>query len=352
MERLGLVAGEVASYVAARRQEDAGQRLTGPGAAAADPASCAPVEGGEALPDPVLRRPVRNGQQRQDPAAPAAYRPADGARLTAQAGEENFPVALWLLPARQRRHLMAVYGFARTVDDIGDEAPRGQRQALLGELEADLRRLYHAAAGPPRLPAVAALVSVVRECSVPITPFADLIRANRQDQAVSRYQTFDSLMAYCALSANPVGRIVLYVFGAFTPDRAELSDKVCSALQIIEHCQDVAEDYRNGRIYLPMEDMTAHGCTEDDLAGQRAGPALRSVVAFEAARARELLDAGAPLIGQLRGAARGAVAGYVAGGRAALAALAAAGHDVLAGPPKPRRSRTAAELLAAWARGR
>jgi squalene synthase HpnC len=278
----------------------------------------------------------------------------------ARAREENFPVALRLLPSDSRRHLMAVYGFARTADDIGDQAPPGQRLALLEQLEADLRRLYGTEGGDraqagravPRSEVVRALGPAVAECGIPMQPFLDLIQAGRQDQLVSRYQTFEDLLGYCRLSANPVGRIVLHVFGSFTGTRAELSDSICSALQLAEHWQDVAEDLRAGRIYLPASDMDSFGVAEADLALGSAPPQLRALLAFETTRALAMLDSGAPLVGTLRGAARAAVAGYVAGGRAALAAIAAASHDVLAATPRPRKRRVAAELVLAYARGR
>ena len=317
-------------------------------------------------------------------ASPSAE--AIGSAAAAQASGENFPVALRLLPGRYRRRLEAVYGFARAVDDMGDEAPPDERSQLLDELEADLGRLYQfqdpalreapalaslvqdgpvqdgpvrdgtPAAGPtgdgPRIGVVRALAAVVGECGVPQQVFADLIRANRQDQVVTRYPAFSDLAGYCELSANPVGRIVLYVFGAATPERMILSDRVCTALQLAEHWQDVAEDYQAGRIYLPAEDMERFGCAESDLAAPSAGPHLRALMAFEVERAGRLLDEGAPLVGNLHGSARVAVAGYVAGGRAALAAITAAGHDVLRATHKPRRGRLAREMLRAYAAGR
>jgi squalene synthase HpnC len=296
-------------------------------------------------------------------ASPSAE--AIGSAAAAQASGENFPVALRLLPGRYRRRLEAVYGFARAVDDMGDEAPPDERSQLLDELEADLGRLYQfqdpalrapAQAGlpadGPRIGVVRALAAVVGDCRVPQQVFADLIRANRQDQMVTRYPAFSDLAGYCELSANPVGRIVLYVFGAATPERMILSDRVCTALQLAEHWQDVAEDYRAGRIYLPAEDMERFGCAESDLAAQSAGPHLRALMAFEVERAGRLLDEGAPLVGNLRGSARVAVAGYVAGGRAALAAITAEGHDVLRATHKPRRGRLAREMLRAYAAGR
>jgi squalene synthase HpnC len=287
--------------------------------------------------------------------------PGIPAAMAARSAGENFPVALRLLPARHRQHLMAVYGFARTADDIGDSAPVAERARLLDELEADLDRLYsgqdgvqeHSGQdGVQELSVIRALGPAVTQCAIPQQPFLDLIQANRQDQLVARYQTFDDLQGYCRLSANPVGRVVLYVFGAFSPARAGLSDQVCTALQLAEHWQDVGEDFRAGRVYLPGEDMTRYGCAESDLSAPLASPALRALVAFETARARALLDAGAPLVGTLRGFARAAVAGYVAGGRAALAAIAAADYDVLRATPRPRADRTAAELLRCYATGR
>jgi len=265
---------------------------------------------------------------------------------------ENFPVALRLLPGSRRRHLAAVYCFARSADNMGDEAPPTQRLALLGQLADDIRRLYRPGDAGPQLAVTRALAPAVAQCAIPARPFLDLIEANCQDQRVSRYRTFGDLLAYCRLSANPVGRIVLHIFGAATPHREALSDRVCTALQLAEHWQDVAEDLRAGRIYLPGEDMDRFGCTEADLAAATAGPAVRALVEFETGRAGALLDDGAPIIGSLSGAARAAVAGYVAGGRAALAAIAASGYDVLAAAPRPRGRRVAAELLRAYLKGR
>lgn len=298
----------------------------------------------------------------------AASASAIVAEAAGKAASENFPVALRVLPARYRGRLAALYGFARSADDMGDEAPVAERLALLDELEADIHRLYRpgngesgsgapsggqpGSDGGPRLPVVRALAPAVAECAIPAAPFLDLIDANRQDQAVTRYPAFDDLLAYCSLSANPVGRVVLHIFGAATPARVALSDLVCTALQLAEHWQDVAEDFRAGRIYLPGEDMDRFGCSEQDLAGDSAPPQLRDLIAFEVRRARELLDQGAPIVGTLRGAARLAVAGYVAGGRAALAAISASGYDVLAATPRPRRRRVVAELVRAYASGR
>lgn len=230
----------------------------------------------------------------------------------AKAAHENFPVATRLLPARLRCHLLNVYAFARLVDDVGDETPGdgGHRWQCLDAIERDLDRVY--AAGAPRLPVMRDLAGTVRTCGVPKEPFRRLIEANRQDQLVCRYDDFDALLGYCVLSANPVGHIVLYVFGAATPQRIALSDQVCSALQLAEHWQDVAEDAARGRIYLPADDRAHFGVAESELTAPVAAPHVRQLTAFETRRAQRMLDEGAALVGTLSGFARLATAGYVA----------------------------------------
>ena len=272
---------------------------------------------------------------------------------------ENFPVALRLLPARHRRHLTNLYFFARLTDDLGDEArdPEADvtelRLGLLDELAADVDRIYSGGSPQtPQSPVMRAMAETVRECGVPAQPLHDLIEANRQDQRVTRYRTYAELAQYCELSANPVGQIVLYIFGVATAERIALSDNICTALQLAEHWQDVAEDLGNGRVYLPGEDLERFGCTEADLAAPAANEAVRQLMRFETDRAEKLLDQGAPLVGTLRGSGRLAVAGYLAGGRAALAAIRRQRYDVLTGTPRGRKPRLAAELVMAYLRGR
>jgi squalene synthase HpnC len=255
--------------------------------------------------------------------------------VMARAQGENFPVASRVLPRRVRSHLLAVYGFARLVDELGDSL-QGDRSAALDWLEADLDRAFQGRAEHPLL---ARLAPTIRKCALPREPFARLIEANRVDQRVTRYETWEQLRGYCALSADPVGELVLGVLGVATPARIALSDSICTALQLTEHCQDVSEDLANRRVYLPREDLERFGCTSGDLAAEHAGAALRGVLAFEVARARGLLSEGAPLIRQLRGRASLAVAAFVAGGRAALEAIERADYDVLPGPPRPARAR-------------
>ncbi|MYQ95027.1 squalene synthase HpnC [Streptomyces sp. SID4946] len=265
-----------------------------------------------------------------------------------KAASENFPVAPFFLPRDWRDDLMAVYGFARLVDDIGDGdlAPGGADAELLGvsatdaddrlllldAFEADLRRVFDAT---PSHPLLRRLQPVVRRRALTPEPFLGLIAANRRDQLVTRYETYDDLLAYCELSANPVGRLVLAVTGTSTPERIRLSDAICTALQIVEHLQDVAEDFGHDRIYLPAEDMKRFHVTETDLSAKTAGASMRALVAYEAQRARDLLNEGAPLVGSVHGRLKLLLAGFVAGGRAAVRAIAAAEYDVLPGPPKP-----------------
>ncbi|HVM66126.1 MAG TPA: squalene synthase HpnC [Acidimicrobiales bacterium] len=254
------------------------------------------------------------------------------------AGSENFPVASRLLPRRYRTHLLAIYGFARLVDTIGDEA-RGNRLAQLDWLEADLER---APAGGATHPLVRRLTPTIDELGLSLAPFRALIAANRVDQHRARYETFDDLLGYCALSAAPVGHLVLAVFGVATPERTRWSDDVCAALQVVEHLQDVGEDARRGRVYAPQADLRQFGVDEQELFAATASPAVRRLVAFECERARGLLRSGRPLVASLGGWARLAVTGYVAGGEASLDAIAAAHHDVLAHTCAPQPYRLVA----------
>ncbi len=296
-----------------------------------------------------------------------------------KAARENFPVAPSFLPAAWRDDLMAVYGFARLVDDAGDGdladpadtarllgAPARSAQpdetafrlGLLSGLERDLDRAFEAArpgggAAPgPGHPLMRSLVPLVGRHALTPEPFRRLIEANRVDQTTTRYRTFEDLVGYCTLSADPVGRLVLAIADVSTDERVRLSDAVCSGLQVVEHLQDVAEDLARGRIYLPTEDLERFGVTEADLAEPVAARRVRELIAFEAARARTLLDRGAPLVGTVRGRLRLLLAGFTAGGYAALAAIEAAGYDVLAQQPKPDKRRLALKAAAIFAKGR
>ena len=260
---------------------------------------------------------------------------AGKAEVDAKREAENFPVALRFLPRAAQEDLKAFYVFARYVDDLGDEY-EGDRIAALTAVDADLARL--AAGATPRLAPVRGLQQITADGRVPIEPFQDLVAANLMDQHKKHYATYAELVSYCKLSANPVGRVVLYLAGQATPQNIAASDQVCTGLQVIEHLQDVAEDYGNGRIYLPREDLQAFGVREADLGARHADDDLKALLRWEAGRSAVLLNRGVPLARRLRGWARPAVTGYVAGGRAALSALRRADFDVLSVTPKATKS--------------
>jgi len=287
--------------------------------------------------------------------------------ITARAATENFPVALRILSADQRRHLMAIYRFARLTDQIGDAA-HGDRLAMLDELQrqvdacVDVQTGGNACVdaqmdGNARVDAgadgkhgkihsiIETLAPTIRACALPIGPFHRLIDANRLDQVKQRCENLQELLDYCDLSANPVGELVLYVFGVATPERIRQSDAVCTGLQLVEHWQDVKEDYLAGRIYLPSEDLVKFGCREEALGANSASRELRELLRFECERAHGLLDEGVPLVKSLRGRARLAIGGFVAGGRAALDAIAHASYDVMGGAPRVRRRDFARRYL-------
>lgn len=284
------------------------------------------------------------------PRAVASIEPPAGlpsaAAIRARAAGENFKVAGRLLRRDQREHLLALYGFARLVDEIGDSLP-GDRIAALRWLERELDRAF---AGRAEHELLRGLEHTLAACRLPRDPFARLIEANRQDQRVRRYSSWDELRAYCHLSADPVGELVLHVFDAATAERVQWSDSICTALQLVEHTQDVGEDLGRGRVYLPLEDLDRFGLSAEELgADPPAPPAARKLIAFQVGRARELLDAGAPLLATLGGRARLAVAAFAGGGHAALDAIAAAGYDVITAVPrasKPSRARATLRLLA------
>jgi squalene synthase HpnC len=258
---------------------------------------------------------------------------------------ENFPVALRLLPMRYRNNLLAVYRYARHVDTLGDEAP-GDRRRALADVAADVQALYRGE--PVKEEAVAGLASTVERCRLPVDPLLALVRANVLDQDIHTYATFDDLLGYCTYSANPIGEIVLHIFDCASATRLALSNRICTGLQLIEHWQDIGEDYAAGRIYLPQQDMARYGVKASDLGGVTASPQLRALLAFETDRALAWLNAGAPLAATLSRWPRVAVSGYLAGGRAAAARLRAHNYDPLPTPPKPR----ARDIALAWARAK
>jgi squalene synthase HpnC len=260
------------------------------------------------------------------------------AQVAARARTENFPVASLLFPRALRPHLRAVYGFARLVDILGDEAA-GDRLALLDELERELDACY---GSQPGWPVMRALQPTIREFDLPREPFLRLIEANRMDQRVSAYQTWDDLKLYCVHSADPVGRLVL---GLLRLDRDEAlvaaSDDVCTGLQLVNFLQDVPRDLALGRIYLPAEDRRRFDVTVLDAPNEQ----LTSLLRFEAWRARGLLAAGGTLRDRIGGRVGRGVGLFARGGLAALEALEDASWDIFTQRPRPTRLRLAWEAL-------
>src|SRR5436853_439924 len=212
----------------------------------------------------------------------------------ARAHYENFSVATWFLPKRLRQHFFNVYAYCRISDDLGDET--GDCAAslqLLDEWETELNACYR---GAPRHPVFVALGGTVREFDIPKHEFSDLLTAFRQDQTTTRYQTFDDLLGYCRNSANPVGHLVLYLCGYRDPERQQLSDFTCTALQLANFWQDVSVDYFKGRIYLPLEDMRRFGVNEHDIASGNNTAAFCDMMKFEVERASDWFRRGLPLI--------------------------------------------------------
>jgi len=208
---------------------------------------------------------------------------------------ENFPVASVLLPHRLRPAVAAIYWFARSADDLADEGdlPPAERLARLDAYRETLREIARGRPAPD--PRFERLASAIRTHALPIQAFHDLLDAFSQDVVKRRYANFDEVRDYCRRSANPVGLLMLHLFGAATPQNVRRSDAICTALQLANFWQDLAVDLRKDRIYLPRDEMARHGVTEADLLAARAGAPFRELMAFQVSRARALLESGAPL---------------------------------------------------------
>jgi squalene synthase HpnC len=223
-------------------------------------------------------------------------------RDLARSHYENFPVASRLLPAELRDPVAAIYAFARSADDIADEGGLSNTQRLqqLDGMSAALRAIE--AGQPATAPLYVALADSVARYRLPLQPFHDLLDAFRQDVNKKRYASFGEVMDYCRRSANPVGRLLLHLSGETSERKLALSDAVCSALQLINFLQDIAQDYReHNRIYLPADDMARFDVTEAQIAQQLNTPALHALVQLQIQRAAQLLRAGSPLATQLKG---------------------------------------------------
>jgi len=258
-------------------------------------------------------------------------------RRLAHSHYENFTVASWLLPRETRRHIYAVYAFCRHADDLGDEA-LGDRLRLLDEWEADLRRCYDWTASHPIL---VALQDTIRRFAIPSEPFLKLIEANRMDQRTSRYPTFPALLHYCDHSANPVGHLVLYLFGYSDPERQRLADATCTALQLTNFWQDIATDLSKGRIYIPLEDMERFAYSGEELQRGIVNDSFRALMAFELRRTRELFAEGLKLLDMVDGRLRLDFKLFSLGGLAVLTAIERSGYDVFGRRPKLSRRQKA-----------
>ena len=247
----------------------------------------------------------------------------------AKAHYENFTIGSLLLPRRVRPYFYAVYAFCRHTDDLGDEA-EGDRLAQLSEWEEELGQAYD---GQPSHPIMVALQDAIRRFDIPDAPFRKLIQANRMDQGEVRFPTYDDLLHYCDHSANPVGRMVLYVLGDRSEESHRLSDATCTALQLANFWQDVKRDYDMGRIYLPLKDMARFGYSEEDLAGGIVNDNLRGLMAFEVDRAQRLFEQGYALIERLDGRFKLDIALFTKGGMSILESMRRQDYDVLTNRP-------------------
>jgi squalene synthase HpnC/squalene synthase HpnD len=250
---------------------------------------------------------------------------------------ENFNVASWLLPRHLHRHFYNLYAYCRWADDLGDEVPDPARALeLLNEWEQELHDCY---AGKPSHPVFIALLQTIRTCEIPMEPFADLIVAFRQDQTVHRYPTWEGMIGYCRYSANPVGRLVLYLCGYRDAARQQLSDATCTALQLANFWQDVSRDLEKGRIYIPLDSIAAHDLTEDDIVSRRFDDRYVSLMKDLIARTRELFAQGSPLADCVDSTLAVDIEMFSCGGLAVLDAIEAAGYNTLQHRPSIPKSK-------------
>jgi squalene synthase HpnC len=260
---------------------------------------------------------------------------------------ENFSVASWFLPKRLRQHFYNVYAYCRISDDLGDEVGNPQQSLeLLDQWEEELNSCY---AGAPKHPVFVALAETVQQCGIPKHEFSDLLIAFRQDQTVTRFETFDDVLAYCRYSANPVGHLVLYLCGYSDVERQQLSDYTCTALQLANFWQDVFVDFGKGRIYLPLEDLRRFGVTGEDIAQRRATPQFLAMMKFEVERAREWFERGLPLIKKVNRELAVDLDLFSRGGMETLRAIENQNFDVLRSRPvisKPRKLMLVARAAA------
>lgn len=267
------------------------------------------------------------------PGPPPGLRAAEGyCRRLARRHYENFTVASFLLPRRLRQPFCNLYAYCRWADDLADEMGDPRRSlALLDWWEGQLRACYR---GEANHPVFVALRETAGQFDLPVEPLADLLVAFRQDQTTTRYETFEELLGYCRYSANPVGRLVLHLGGSYDPARVELSDSICTGLQLANFCQDVAGDWDRGRIYLPAEECRQAGYDESHFARRESGEAFRRLMAEQVTRAEQWLRRGSPLVDRVDRSLRLPVVLFVRGGLAVLEAIRQQNYDVWAARPK------------------
>ncbi|HWA92993.1 MAG TPA: squalene synthase HpnC [Terracidiphilus sp.] len=274
-------------------------------------------------------------------ALPAVYRMPEKAptlsealawcRQLSESHYENFHVASWFLPKALRPHFHAIYAYCRVSDDLGDEVGNtAQSLALLDMWGRELDACY---AGETRHPVFVALAETIRACGIPREPFADLLKAFRQDQVVTRYANMAEVLDYCKNSANPVGRLVLYACGFADEERFRLSDATCSALQLANFWQDVAVDWKKDRVYLPQDDMQRFGVTDETIAHGMVTPEFRALMKHEVDYARGLFHEGLPLIGMVSRELAIDLDLFSRGGLEILRAIEQQDYDVLSARP-------------------
>src|SRR5438128_2801730 len=277
--------------------------------------------------------------------APSLVEAQEYCRRLARSHYENFSVATWFLPRSLRQDFFNIYAYCRISDDLGDET--GDPQAslrLLDEWEAELNACY---AGQPRHAVFVALAETVRTLDIPMQPFADLLKAFRQDQTITRYPTFNDLLGYCRYSANPVGHLVLYLCGYRDAERQALSDFTCTALQLANFWQDVSVDYAKGRIYLPLEDMQHYKVSERDIAATQNTASFCEMMRFEVERAREWFRRGLPLVKKVDRELAIDIELFSRGGQEILNAIERQGFAVLGRRPSISKARKLALVMRA-----
>lgn len=281
--------------------------------------------------------------------SPSSLREAQAyCRRLAVSHYENFSVATFLAPRRLLRHLYHIYAYCRWADDLADESAGGaEAERLLAWWREELAAAY---AGAPRHPVMVALQETVRQFAIPERPFLDLVTAFEQDQRVHAYATYADLLEYCRNSANPVGRLILYLGRCHDDERGHFSDQICTALQLANFWQDVARDQQISRIYLPLEDRVRFGYHDSDLHAGRFTPAFRNLMSFQVQRTRAMFLGGAPLVKMMPRELRMQVELYLRGGLAVLRKIERQNYNVWLQRPKLSKLDKAAIMARVWAR--